>query len=204
LRHATKVQWTPQFFFTKLDAKGASYPTKLRADRGEREANDMSTKMNVFFIRSFAAFSLIATVWSTAVYAQQAPSGAHEEREDRRQEDVVQNMHFADDVLKSKFLVVYVPYQERLFKIDHAFRDLINSYTGAQAGGQILSGDQARKLLERGEVLQREYVENLNGYINKLKQAIPGGVALQAWIIENKLHAATASQYLSEVPFVTQ
>jgi hypothetical protein len=113
-------------------------------------------------------------------------------------------MHFADDVLKNKFLVVYVPYQERLFKINHAYRDLIQDYVKAQAGGHILSGDQARKFLDQGRALQRQYLENLSNYVSNLKQALPGGVALQAWIIEDKLHAETASHYLSDVPFVTQ
>jgi hypothetical protein len=152
----------------------------------------------------FLALSLIAIIWSSAVSAQQLPSQGHEEREDRRQEDVVRNMHFADDVLKNKFLEVYVPYQERLFRINHAYRDLIKDYVQAQANGQILSGDRARRFLDRGRSLQREYFDNLSNYVNSLKQALPGGVALQAWIIEDKLHAATSSDYLSEVPFVTQ
>ena len=151
------------------------------------------------------ALGLVAMALSSVARAQQMPSEAHEEREDRRQEDVVRNMHFADDVLKNKFLVVYVPYQERLFKINHAYRDLIKDYVNAQGNGEkILSGDQARGFLDKGEKLQREYLENLGRYVTQLKQALPGGVALQAWIIENKLHAATSSQYLNGVPFVVQ
>lgn len=165
----------------------------------------MRCRLRERVIKSLLALSLIAMAWSSVARAQQMPSEAHEEREDRRQEDVVRNMHFADDVLKNKFLVVYVPYQERLFKINHAYRDLIKDYVSAQGNGEkILSGDQARGFLDKGEKLQREYLENLGRYVTQLKQALPGGVALQAWIIENKLHAETSSQYLKEVPFVVQ
>jgi len=154
-------------------------------------------------LKAFVALSLIASVWSSSVYAQQ-PTYAHEEREDHRQEDVVTNMHFADDVLKNKFLEIYVPYQERLFKIDHGYRDLVKEYLAGQSNGQVIPGPQARVLLNRGLKLQHERNENLAGYIAKLEKALPGGVALQAWILESKLHAASASSYLNDVPFVAQ
>jgi hypothetical protein len=54
------------------------------------------------------------------------------EREDQRQDEVVHNMHSADNVLKNKFLGIYVPYQERLFKIDHGYRDLVKEYLAAR------------------------------------------------------------------------
>jgi hypothetical protein len=126
----------------------------------------------------------IASLWSPAVYAQQ-PTQAHEEREDRRQEDVVHNMHFADDVLKNKFLEIYVPYQTRLFKIEHAYRDLVRDYLNAQTNGRIIPGPEARKLLDRGTRLQHERLQNLSSYVNQLWEKLPGGVALQAWILEN-------------------
>jgi hypothetical protein len=158
---------------------------------------------NILF-RFFVVLTLAVPMWSSTAYAQQLHSEAHEEREDRRQEDVVQNMHFADDVLKNKFIDIYVPYQERLFKTDHAFRDLVGEYLSAQANGQVMSGEKARGLLNRGLKLQRERNENLNNYIEKLSKSLPGGVALQAWLVENKLRAATASAVLNDVPFVTQ
>jgi hypothetical protein len=113
-------------------------------------------------------------------------------------------MHFADDVLKNKFLIYYVPYQEHLFKIDHAFRDLVQEYLAGQANGQIIPGPKARELLSRGVKLQRERNEILLHYIDQLKKNLPGGVALQAWLVENKLRTATASTYLQGVPFVQQ
>ena len=163
----------------------------------------MELKLKEGLLGFFLAFSLVAPVCSSIANAQQ-PSAMHEEREDRRQEDVVHNMHFADDVLKNKFLVIYVPYQERLFKIEHGYRDLIQAYQTAQANGRIIPGPEARELLTRGQRLQRERLANLAGYISQLKEKLPGGVALQAWILENKLHAASASYYLRDVPFVTQ
>jgi hypothetical protein len=112
--------------------------------------------------------------------------------------------HFADDVLKNKFIDIYVPYQERLFKTDHAFRDLVGEYQSAQANGQVIPGPKARELLNRGLKLQRERNENLSNYIDKLSKALPGGVSLQAWLVENKLRAATSSVILNDIPFVTQ
>jgi len=163
----------------------------------------MERKFKHNLLGVFIMISLLAPVWSSVARAQQ-PSPMHEEREDRRQEDVVHNMHFADDVLKNKFLEIYVPYQQRLFKIEHGYRDLIKDYLSAQANGQIIPGPQAKKLLDRGLKLQRDRVQNLHNYIDQLKHKLPGGVTLQAWILENKLHAASASYYLNDVPFVTQ
>jgi len=147
---------------------------------------------------------LAVSLLPARAFAQKMHSEMHEEREDRRQEDVVTNMHFADDTLKNKFLEIYVPYQERLFHIDHQFRDLISEYVNAQSGGKPMSGEKARQLLDRGLRLQRETQQNLATYTSRLEHAPPGGVALQAWLIENKLHAATAGAYLSSVPFVQQ
>ena len=107
-------------------------------------------------------------------------------------------------MLKSKFIDIYVPYQERVFKIDHAFRDLVSEYLSAQSNGQVIPGPAARDMLNRGLKLQKERDENLNNYIDKLKQAMPGGLALQAWIVENKLRAASAAAFLNDVPFVQQ
>jgi hypothetical protein len=158
---------------------------------------------NILF-KFFVAMTLVVSMWSSTAFAQAMHSEAHEEREDQRQEDVVRNMHFADDVLKNKFLEVYVPYQERLFRIDHQFRDLVAEYTSAQANGQVMSGQKARELLNRGLKLQRERDDNLTNFIDRLMKAVPGGVALQSWLIENKLRAASASAFLNDVPFVTQ
>jgi len=154
--------------------------------------------------RLFVAMTLVVSLWSARSYAQEMHSLAHEEREDHRQEDVVTNMHFADDVLKNKFIAIYVPYQERLFKIDHQFRDLVSEYVSAQSNGQVIPGPKAREMLERGLILQHERDANLSSYINKLKENLPGGVALQAWLVENKLRAASASAFLNDVPFVQQ
>jgi hypothetical protein len=160
--------------------------------------------MKKILFRFFVVISLAAPLWTSTAYPQQLHSEAHEEREDRRQEDVVQNMHFADDVLKNKFIDIYVPYQERLFKTDHAFRDLVGEYQSAQANGQVMPGPKARELLNRGLKLQGERNENFSNYIDKLSKALPGGVALQAWLVEDKLRAATSSAILNDIPFVTQ
>ena len=160
--------------------------------------------MKKVLLKVFVAMTLIIPGWSTMVHAQQPPTYMHEEREDHRQEDVVTNMHFADDILKNKFLVYYVPYQQHLFKIEHGYRDLVNEYLDGQANGKVIPGPKARELLTRGLKIQHDRNENLNNYIEKLKKNLPGGVALQAWIVEAKLHAASASAYLANVPFVQQ
>jgi hypothetical protein len=164
----------------------------------------MERKLKKVLFKVFVTMSLITSGWATVVHAQPTPTYMHEEREDHRQEDVVTNMHFADDVLKNKFLVYYVPYQERLFKIEHGYRDLVNAYLDGQANGQVIPGPKARELLTRGLKLQHDRNANLADYIEKLKKNLPGGVALQAWIVESKLHAASASAYLANVPFVQQ
>src|SRR5580698_6529265 len=125
----------------------------------------MERKLKKVLFKVFVAMTLITSGWSSVVHAQSTPTYMHEEREDHRQEDVVHNMHFADDVLKNKFLAIYVPYQERLFKIDHGYRDLIKEYLDAQSNGQVISGPHARALLDRGVQLQHERNENLSGYI---------------------------------------
>jgi hypothetical protein len=56
-----------------------------------------------------------------------------------------------------------------------------------------MSGQKARELLNRGLKPQRERDETLSTFIDRLMKAVPGGVALQAWLIENKLRAARAS-----------
>jgi hypothetical protein len=164
----------------------------------------MEKVMKNILFRFLVAMTLAVSAWSSTAYAQALHSEVHEEREDQRQEDVVRNMHFADDVLKKKFLEVYVPYQERLFHIDHELRDLIIEYVNAQTTGQPMSGQKARELLTRGLKIQSERNEILTTFIGRLMKTEPGGVALQAWLVENKLRAATASVYLEGVPFVTQ
>jgi hypothetical protein len=102
-------------------------------------------------------------------------------------------MDCAGDVLKNKFVELYVPYQDQLFHIDCQFRDLVSEYTSAPANGHVMSGQKTRELLNRGLKPQKERDENLSTFIDRLMKAVPGGVALQAWLIENKLRAASAS-----------
>ena len=64
----------------------------------------MASNLKSLLFRFFVVLTLIASVWSSAAYAQKLHSFTHEQLEDHRQENVVKNMHFADDVLKTKFL----------------------------------------------------------------------------------------------------
>jgi hypothetical protein len=162
----------------------------------------LASNLKTLLFRFIVCLSLTASVWSSAAYAQKLHSFTHEELEDHRQENVVKNMHFADDVLKSKFLEVYVPYQEHLFHVDHDIRDLTNQYV--QADQQTLSDKEAAKFLARGLKLQNERNEILHNYIEKLKRTVPPSVALRAWEVENKLRAEASALYLQNIPFVTQ
>ena len=63
----------------------------------------MGSNMKNLLFSFFVALSLIASVWSSAAYAEKLHSFTHEELEDHRQENVVKNMHFADDVMRTKF-----------------------------------------------------------------------------------------------------
>jgi hypothetical protein len=128
----------------------------------------MASNLKTLMFRFFVSLSLIASVWSSAAYAQKLHSFTHEELEDHRQENVVKNMHFADDVMKTKFLEVYVPYQERLFHVDHEIRDLTTQYVQAdqqnavRCGGREVprSRDQAPKRAQRDPAqLHREAEE---------------------------------------------
>ena len=114
----------------------------------------------------------------------------------------MKNMHFADDVMKTKFLEFYVPYQERLFHVDHEIRDLTNQYV--QADQQTLSDNEAANFLARGLKLQNERIEILHNYIENLKKTVPPSVALRAWELENKFRTEASALYLQNVPFVTQ
>jgi hypothetical protein len=162
----------------------------------------MAGKLKHVLFIFFVALSLSASAWSSAAYAQAPHSFTHEELENRRQENVVKNMHFADDVLRTKFLEVYIPYQERLFHVDHEISELTSQYL--KANQQTLSDAVAAKLLTRGLKLQNERDVILHNYIEKLKKVLPASVALRAWEVENKLRAEASALYLQGVPFVTQ
>jgi hypothetical protein len=142
--------------------------------------------------------SLAIPLWISSSAAQNQPSFTREELEDRRQEIVVRNMEL-DDVEKAKFLKVYVPYEERLMRINHAFQDLERKYLNAPIKG-ALSNDQAKELLDRGLKLQNERGDNLHNYAEKLKSVFAPVKVIRAWQIENKLLSATDWVYTQDIP----
>jgi len=142
--------------------------------------------------------SLALPLWSSSSAAQNQPPYTREELEDRRQEIVVRNMDL-DDAGKAKFLEVYVPYQERLTRINHAFRDLERKYLDDQIKNAI-SNDQAKELLDRGLKVQAERDENLRRYIEKLKGVLSPVKVIRAWQIENKLLSAAEWVYTQDIP----
>ncbi len=144
------------------------------------------------------ALSFAIPLWCSSSAAQNQPPYTREELEDRRQEIVVRNMDL-DDVQKAKFLEVYVPYQERLMRINRTFHDLERKYLNAQNKG-TLSNDQAKELLDRGLQRQTERDENLRSYTEKLKSVLSPVKVIRAWQIENKLFSASDWVYTQDVP----
>jgi Spy/CpxP family protein refolding chaperone len=153
-------------------------------------------KTTIFGVLMTLSFAV--PLWSSSSAAQNQPSYTREELEDRRQEIVVRNMDL-DYAQKAKFLEVYVPYQERLMRINRAFHDLERKYLNAQNNG-TLSNDQAKELLDRGLKRQTERDENLRSYTEKLKSVLSPVKVTRAWQIENKLFSAADWVYTQDVP----
>jgi Spy/CpxP family protein refolding chaperone len=168
----------------------------LRSADSERTA--METRMKTTIFSVLMAFSFAIPLWCSSSAAQNQPPYTREELEDRRQEIVVRNMDL-DDVQKAKFLEVYVPYQERLMRINRTFHDLERKYLNAQNKGS-LSNDQAKELLDRGLKRQTERDENLRSYTEKLSSVLSPVKVTRAWQIENKLFSASDWVYTQDVP----
>ena len=164
----------------------------VRIHPGQHEAI-LERELGVLMTLSFAV-----PLWSSSSAAQNQPPYTREELEDRRQEIVVRNMDL-DDAQKAKFLEVYVPYQERLMRINRAFHDLERKYLNAQNNG-TLSNDQAKELLDRGLKRQTERDENLRSYTEKLKSGLSPVKVTRAWQTENKLFSAADWVYTQDVP----
>jgi hypothetical protein len=124
-----------------------------------------------------------------------------EEMEDRRQEIVVANMKFSSDEQKTKFLAIYVPYQERLMNNLKQRKKLLDDYNNDQQNGVISDAD-ATKLLNANLTLDRNRVIAESNYLHALKSVMPMEQALRAYQIDERLNAFYLNDILGTIHLV--
>jgi hypothetical protein len=121
-----------------------------------------------------------------------------EEMEDRRQEIVVDNMKFSNDGQKTKFLAIYVPYQERLMNNLKQRKKLLDDYNNEQQNG-VISDAEATKILNANLILDRNRVIAESNYLHQLKSVMPMEQALRAYQIDERLNAFYLNDILSTI-----
>ncbi len=121
-----------------------------------------------------------------------------EDLENRRQEIVVANMKFSNDEQKTKFLAVYVPYQEKLMNNLKQRKKLLADYQNGQQNG-VISDAQATKLLNENLVLDRNRVLAESTYLHSLKAVMPMEQALRAYQIDERLNAFYLNDILGAI-----
>lgn len=121
-----------------------------------------------------------------------------EELENRRQEIVVANMKFSNDDQKNKFLVIYVPYQERLMNNLKQRKKLLDDYQNEQQNG-VISDPEATKLLNANLTLDRNRVVAESNYLRALKAVMPMEQALRAYQIDERLNAFYLNDILGTI-----
>jgi len=124
-----------------------------------------------------------------------------EEMEDRRQEIVVANMKFTNDEQKTKFLAIYVPYQERLMNNLKQRKKLLDDYQNSQQNG-VIGDAEATKLLNANLTLDRNRLIAESNYLHALKAVMPMEQALRAYQIEERLNAFYLNDILSTIHLV--
>ncbi len=134
-----------------------------------------------------------------AEVANDALSGLRrEELENRRQEIVVTNMKFSNDEQKDKFLVIYVPYQERLMNNLKQRKKLLDDYQNEQQNG-VISDTEATKLLNANLTLDRNRVIAESNYLHALRAVMPMEQALRAYQIDERLNAFYLNDILGTI-----
>jgi len=121
-----------------------------------------------------------------------------EEMEDRRQEIVVANMKFSNDEQKTKFLALYVPYQEKLMNNLKQRKKLLDDYQNAQQNG-VIGDAEATKLLNTNLTLDRNRVMAESTYLHSLKAIMPMEQALRAYQIDERLNAFYLNDILGTI-----
>lgn len=121
-----------------------------------------------------------------------------EELENRRQEIVVTNMKFSNDDQKTKFLEIYVPYQEKLMNNLKMRKKLLDEYQQEQQNG-VISDRQATKLMNENLKLDRNRVMAESTYLHALKSIMPMEQALRAYQIDERLNAFYLNDILGSI-----
>ncbi len=124
-----------------------------------------------------------------------------EEFENRRQEIVVANMKFSNDEQKTKFLAIYVPYQEKLMNNLKQRKKLLDDYQNEQQNG-VISDAEATKILNANLILDRNRVIAESTYLHALKAVMPMEQALRAYEIDERLNAFYLNDILGTIHLV--
>ena len=169
-------------------------------------------------IRNVTMLLLVAGLFPVSAWAQaQAPTDTgpaaaakaeiqndalaglgREDLENRRQEIVVANMKFSNDEQKTKFLAIYVPYQERLMNNLKQRKKLLDDYVNDQQNGVISDAD-ATKLLNANLTLDRNRVIAESNYLHALKAVMPMEQALRAYQIDERINAFYLNDILGTI-----
>src|ERR1700691_2215456 len=124
-----------------------------------------------------------------------------EEMEDRRQEIFVTNMKFSNDDQKTKFLAIYVPYQEKLMNNLKQRKKLLDDYHTAQQNG-VIGDAEATKLLNENLTLDRNRGMAEATFLHGLKAIMPMEQALRAYQIDQRLNAFYLNDILGTIHLV--
>ena len=150
---------------------------------------------------------LLYLVFACAVLASPSIARADHQKitradiENRRQELVVEAMHFPNAEQRQKFLEVYVPYQEKLMKILKARVKLVEQYASEQKQGSI-SDAEAWKILGQSLDLDHDRLRAEEDYVHQLKNVLPAEQILRAYQIETRINALYLSVVFDTVPLV--
>jgi hypothetical protein len=121
-----------------------------------------------------------------------------EELENRRQEIVVANMKFSNDEQKTKFLALYVPYQEKLMNNLKERKKLLDDYQNAQQNG-VIGDAEATKLMNANLTLDKNRVSAESTYLHSLKSIMPMEQALRAYQIDERINAFYLNDMLGTI-----
>jgi hypothetical protein len=147
-------------------------------------------------LRNLALIALVAGLLPVSARAQDTGPAAAAKAEIAqdamaglgREEIVVANMKFSNDEQKTKFLAIYVPYQERLMNNLKQRKKLLDDYQNEQQNGVISDAD-ATKLLNANLTLDRNRLIAESNYLHALRAIMPMEQALRAYQIEERLNA---------------
>ena len=107
-------------------------------------------------------------------------------------------MKFSNDEQKTKFLAVYVPYQEKLMNNLKQRKKLLDDYQNDQQNGVISDAD-ATKILNENLTLDRNRNIAEASFCHGLKAVMPMEQALRAYQIDQRLIAFYLNDILGTI-----